>query len=137
MKASLSRAGFRLLLTSPVVWASHFLASYVTAAVWCARAGGGAGAGVGAGAGMAGATVSAGAVQVAIAAYTLAALAVIVLVGRRGLSHWRSQGDHTSDGDAPAERQRFVGSVTVLLSGLSAVAVAYAAVVAAFFGNCR
>lgn len=135
MNASLSRAGFRLLLTSPVVWASHFLASYVTAAVWCARAGGGAGAGVGEG--IAGAAGGAGTVQVAIAAYTLAALAVIALVGRRGLSHWRSRGDHTSDGDAPGERQGFIGSVTVLLSGLSAVAVAYAAVVAAFFGNCR
>jgi hypothetical protein len=131
MNTSLSRAGFRLLLTSPVVWALHFLASYVTAAVWCARAGGGGGAG------MAGAAVGAGAVQVAIAVYTLVALAAIALVGRRGLSHWRRLGDHASDGDAPAERARFIGSVTVLLSGLSAVAVAYAAVVAAFFGNCR
>lgn len=127
MDASRSRAGFRLLLTSPVVWVFHFLASYVTAAVWCARAS----------AGTAGAAAGTGAVRVAIAAYTLVALAVIGLVGRRALSHRRRERDDAAEGDTPAERERFIGSVAALLSGLSAVAVIYGAVVAAFIGNCR
>ena len=34
-----ARSGVWVLAAAPAVWALHFLASYVLAAVWCARAG--------------------------------------------------------------------------------------------------
>lgn len=29
-----------MLVASPMIWAVHFLLSYVTAAIWCAKVGG-------------------------------------------------------------------------------------------------
>jgi hypothetical protein len=112
------------LVASPALWAAHFMLSYITAAIWCAKA--------------SGPEQSLASVRVAIAAYTLAALAGIAVVGWRG---WKRQSIGSSsaphDADTPEDRQRFVGLATLLLSGLSAVAVLYAALAAAFIGSCR
>ncbi|HYD49564.1 MAG TPA: hypothetical protein VEB21_14505, partial [Terriglobales bacterium] len=55
------------LAAPPVVWALHFLLSYGTASVWCAKV-------VGQGGSLAGA-------RLAIAAYTVVALAAIAAIG--------------------------------------------------------
>lgn len=113
-----------MLVASPTIWAVHFLSSYYTAAVWCAK--------------LAGPDRSLGTAQLAIALYTAAALAGILMIGWRG---WRRHryADATlpHDFDSPADRHRFLGFATVLLSGLSAVAVLFAAVAAWFIGSCR
>ena len=111
-----------LLAASPTIWAAHFLASYLTAAVWCAKAGRLAGL---------------GGVRWAIAAFTLAALGGIAFVGLRGLRRHR-YGSATvpHDVDTPEDRHRFLGFATVLLSALSVVAVIYVALPALFFGAC-
>jgi hypothetical protein len=130
VETSASAAGFRLLLASPLVWALHFLASYLTAAIWCARAS--ADAGVGA------FETGMEVVRAAIAVYTLGALLALALVGRRGLrEHRQVQGDTPQESDDRTERRRFIGFAAVLVSGLSAVAVTFVGLAAAFFGSCR
>lgn len=111
------------LTASPVLWALHFLACYLTAAIWCAKAGRAA---------------ELGWVRGAVAAYTAAALAGIgwtLLQGLRRHRHGAATVPH--DFDTPGDRHRFLGFATLLLSGLSAVAVIYAALVAIFIGTCR
>ena len=74
----------------------------------------------------------------AVAVYTVLALVGIGVVGWIG---WRRHGYGTGavphDFDTQADRHRFLGFATVLLSGLSAVAVLYVAAVAMFFRTCR
>ena len=120
------------LAASPTLWAAHFLLSYATAAVWCAKFASGPGG-------------SLTAVRIAIAVYTVAAMAGIAVVGWRGLKrhrHGEGSGPHDEasvphDDDTPEDRHRFLGFATLLLSGLSAVATLFTALAAAFFGSCR
>jgi hypothetical protein len=112
-----------LLAASPVIWAAHFLLSYITVAIWCAR--------------VAGAGGSLGGVRLAVAAYTALALGGIGVIGWRA---WRRHRYGTAtvprDYDSPEDRHRFLGFAALLLSGLSAVAVLYAALAAVFIGSC-
>jgi hypothetical protein len=112
------------LAASPLAWSAHLLLSYCTAAIWCEKV-----------AGRAGSLASA---RVAIAAYTAIALVVIVVIGWRGYKRHRF-GDSTlpHDFDSPDDRHRFLGFATLLLSGLSAVAVLYQALAAVIIGSCR
>lgn len=111
------------LTASPVLWAAHFLACYLTAAIWCAKAG---------------RDVALTGVRGAVAAYTAAALAGIGLVAWHGLRRHRyGSAAVPHDFDTPGDRHRFLGFATLLLSGLSAVAVIYAALAAVFVGTCR
>jgi hypothetical protein len=118
-----------LLTVGPAIWAAHLLLSYVTAAIWCAKfvAAGGA----------------LGGVRTAIGWYTAVALAGIVLVGWEGFRRHRhpslSSGAEatTHDLDSADDRHRFVGFATLLLSGLSALGVVYAALAASYFETCR
>jgi hypothetical protein len=113
-----------VLVASPAIWALHFLLSYGTAAIWCAK--------------FAGPDGSLGVVRVAIAAYTVVALGAIGVIGRRGYERHRF-GDSTlpHDFDSPADRHRFLGFTVLILSGLSAIAVVYAALPAVFIGSCH
>lgn len=119
-----SRASLWMLTSGPATWAVHFLLSYVTAAIWCAKA----------------ATVAAplGTARAALFAYTVVALAVIAGVGLRS---WRQHqwGDAELPHDAPSagDRHRFLGFATLLLCGLSFVAVMYSALAIGMIGTCR
>jgi hypothetical protein len=113
-----------LLAASPVIWAAHFLLCYITAAVWCEK--------------VAGLEGSLSAVRVAIAVYTALALAAIGSIGWIGYRrHSYGSADLPHDDDTPEDRHRFLGFSTLLLSGLSAVATLYAALVAVFIGSCH
>jgi hypothetical protein len=113
-----------LLTIGPTIWAAHLLLCYITAAVWCAKfveSGG-----------------TLGGVRNAIASYTVVALAGIALIGWEGLRRHRHGTEATThDLDSIDDRHRFVGFATLLLSGLSAVGVLYAALAATFFETCR
>lgn len=112
-----------LLTASPLVWAAHFMLCYITAAIWCEKV-----------AGLGGPLST---VRLAIAAYTAVALVVIGIVGWIGYRrHSYGAADLPHDDDTPEDRHRFLGFATLLLSGLSAVATLYAALVAVFFGSC-
>ncbi len=113
-----------LLTIAPAIWAVHLLLSYITAAVWCAKAAAPGG--------------PLGGVRQAIAWYTAVALIGIVVVGWEGLRRHRHGVEATThDMDTADDRHRFLGFATLLLSGLSAVAVIYAAMAAMFFDTCR
>jgi hypothetical protein len=112
------------LTASPSIWAVHFLASYLTAAVWCAR--------------FAPPDGSLTGVRWAIGAYTAAALLGIAAVGWHGLRrHAVGSATVPHDFDTPEDRHRFLGFATLLLSGLSAVAVVYGTFVIFVFRSCR
>ncbi len=111
-----------LLTASPVLWAVHFLLSYITASIWCAKKDPNSGFGT---------------VITAIIIYTIIALAGIGIIGWIGYrKHSYGAAALPHDDDTPEDRHRFLGFSTVLLSGLSAVAVIYAALVVLFFRNC-
>jgi hypothetical protein len=112
------------IAVSPTIWAVHFLLCYATAAVWCAK--------------VAGRTGTLAPARWAIAAYTLVALAGIAWVGAHGWRAHRYAGGKAPHGaDSSADRHRLLGAATALLSGLSAVAVIYAALVAVFVETCE
>lgn len=113
-----------LLTFSPGIWAIHFLASYITAAVWCAK--------------VAGRDGSLGGARVAIGIYTLVALAGIAIVGWKGYRrHTFGHATVPHDYDTPEDRHRFLGFATLLLSALSAAAVVYVAMAAVFIWSCH
>jgi hypothetical protein len=113
-----------MLTVAPTIWAAHLLLSYTTAAVYCAKF-------VPVGSPL-------GGIRTAIAWYTGIALIGIAIMGWEGLRrHRRGTEATTHDLDTPEDRHRFLGFATLLLSGLSGVAVAYAALAATFFDTCR
>lgn len=112
-----------LLAASPTIWATHFLASYLTAAIWCAKA--------------TDRDASLGTARTAIAVYTvvaLVAIAVVTFIALRRKSYGVDAVPH--DFDSPAERHRFLGFASLLLSGLSAVATIFVALAAYFLRWC-
>jgi hypothetical protein len=113
-----------LLAASPTIWAAHFMASYVSAAVWCGM--------------IAGPYGPLGGARTAIAVYTALALAGIGFIGYAGFRRHRlGSSPPPHDADTPEDRERFLGFSTFLLSGLSAVAVVYAALAATFIEGCQ
>jgi hypothetical protein len=112
-----------LLIASPIIWAAHFLLSYITAAIWCEKAAGPGG--------------SLAFALAAIGVYTLLALVGIGVTGWMGYRrHSLGSADVPHDDDTPEDRHRFLGFATLLMSALSAVAVLYAALVILFFRRC-
>jgi hypothetical protein len=113
-----------LLTIAPTIWAAHLLLCYITAAIWCARFVPQGGA--------------LGPIRTAIMWYTAAALAGIAATGWEGFRR-HSYGTETTthDLDSAEDRHRFLGFATLLLAGLSAVGVLYAALAATFFESCR
>ena len=112
-----------MLTVSPLIWAVHFLACYLTAAIWCAKIDDPSG--------------SLNLVRITIAAYTFVALGGITLTGwfaYRRHEHGSATVPH--DFDTPADRHRFLGFATLLLSGLSFVAVIFVGIVALYFRSC-
>jgi hypothetical protein len=112
------------LAASPTVWALHFVLSYGTAAIWCAKVATGGG--------------SLGRARAAMALYTAVALAAVAVVGWRGWRRHRHGGEAPPhDDDSPEDRHRFLGFSAALLSALSGVAIVYTALAAVFIGSCR
>jgi hypothetical protein len=113
-----------LLTAAPTIWSGHFLACYLTAAIWCAK--------------FSSSDSSLGNVRVAIGIYTVLAL---IGIGITGLAGYRRHnfGNTTvpHDFDTPADRHRFLGFATVLLSALSAIATVFVALAAVFIENCH
>jgi hypothetical protein len=112
-----------LMIAGPVIWAAHFLLSYVTASIWCAKT-----------AGPGGSLLT---VRWAIGGLTVLALAGLgasIWDGYRRYSYGAATLPH--DGDTPEDRHRFLGFATLLLSLLSAVATIYSALAAVFITNC-
>jgi hypothetical protein len=112
------------LFTAPTIWALHFLACYVAAAVYCAKAGA--------------APFSFDAMRLGLGAITLAALAGITLSAYLAWRQWGfGSGDPPHDQPTRRDRLFFQGFATLLLSGLSFVAVVFVAVPLLFIEACQ
>jgi hypothetical protein len=113
------------VIVSPVIWAVHFLASYVTVAVYCEKAGRAA---------------FLDPAEIAVVVYTVVALAGI---GWSTHALWRVRCRSLTDDDfeyehnTPEERHRFLSHVALMLSVLSAVAVLYVAIPMIYLSSCR
>lgn len=108
------------LIVPPTVWAVHFLFSYLWAALRCAKIGAFA------------------SFPTLYALGTLVALLVIVSAGVIAWIQSRIPGDdppHESGTDV--DRLRFLATATLLLAGLSFVAVAFTALPVVFLQDCR
>lgn len=114
---------FWRLTSAPVIWAVHFMLSYATAAVWCAKLA---------------AHGSLHGARIAIASYTVIALVGIAIAGWVGWERHTFRGATLPhDFDSPADRHRFLGFAMLLLAGLSAVATVFTALAAVFIETCR
>jgi hypothetical protein len=108
----------------PLIWAAHFLLSYCTAAIWCAK--------------YAGASNALGTARLAVFIYTALALVALLLSGLAGYRKQRlGRVRAPHDRDTAEDRYRFLGYAAMLLSGLSAIAVCYAALVVVFIRSCE
>lgn len=113
------------VIVSPIIWAVHFLASYVTVAIYCEKAGRDA---------------ALDPAEIAVLVYTVVALAGI---GWSTWGLWRVRGRSLTDDDfeyehnAPEERHRFLDHVALMLCVLSAVAVLYVAIPMLYLSSCR
>jgi hypothetical protein len=117
------QADLWLLITSPSVWALHFLASYVLAAVHCAKGGQAA---------------ALGSIVPWIAGLTIVALIVVAVTGANAFRHW-GFGANSPPHDAPTaqDRRRFIGYATLLISALSFVSIVFTALPVLFVADCR
>lgn len=113
------------LIGGPTIWAIHFLTSYVGAAVFCAKA--------------SSPDVSLAGLRIFIAILTALALAGVAYAGaaafRRG--ELAEAADPPYDENSLEGRHRFLGFATLLLCGLSAVAILYGALPAFLMPDCR
>lgn len=118
------RASLWKLIAGPIVWAAHFLLSYITAAIWCAKSG----------------VVAAplGNARIVLAAYTVVALIVIAVLGWRGWRQHRwGSAQLPHDAASAGDRHRFLAFATLLLCGMSFIAVVYMAIAMSVIGTCR
>jgi hypothetical protein len=111
------------LFTGPIVWALHFLICYVAAAVYCAKA--------------SEATVSFGMLRLTLAVVTFLALLAIIVAAWLAWRQWGfGSGDPPHDEPTREDRLLFQGFATLLLSGLSFVAVVFVSVPLLFIEVC-
>lgn len=109
------------LLLPPTIWAVHFLASYITIAVGCAKADVG----------------TALQIRWAVGGYTLVALLAIASIGFHSYRQHRHDGAPLPhDGATREDQLRFIGFATLLLAALSVVATVFTALVVVFIGSC-
>lgn len=111
------------LFTAPVVWALHFLTCYVAAAIFCEKPdflGG-----------------NFGNLRIGITALTVLSLAMIVVSAMLAWRQWGfGAGDPPHDDPTRRDRLLFQGYATLLLSGLSFIAVAFTALPVLFVTEC-
>ena len=103
-----------LLTIGPGIWALHFLACYITGAVYCAKLGG-----------------DLTLVRWTVGAYTVFALAGIGWAIWFGIHRYFIMRRRDEIEDA------FIGLSMATLAGLSLIATLYVAIVALFFDSCR
>jgi len=112
-----------MLIVGPIIWAVHFLLCYITAAIWCAKVVAPVG--------------SLGGARTAVGVYTVLALVGIgISIVKAYRQHTFGEATLPHDYDTAADRHRFIGYATLLLSSLSFVATAYVGAVAWFIGDC-
>ncbi len=111
------------LFTAPVVWALHFVLCYAGAAIFCEKPY------------LLGNDFNN--LRIAIGMVTVIVLAVIVLAAALAWRQWGfGSGDPPHDNPTRRDRLLFQGYATLLLSGLSFIAVIFTAMPALFLTEC-
>jgi hypothetical protein len=111
------------MVVAPSAWALHFLFCYLYTAVRCAKAGRAA---------------EIADIRVEIVVATLLALAVAVASGFVAWAQSSLEGDPPPHQESTDEdRLRFLAKATLLLSGLSFIAILFTALPAFMLGDCR
>ena len=111
------------LTFSPLCWAIHFLASYLTTAIYCAK--------------FAPSDGSAPSIRVAVAIFTFIAITLIVAIGSKSYRmHRMGDASLPHDDDTPQDEHRFIGFASLLLSILSGIATLFTATVFVFMETC-
>ena len=124
MRTAESRQRLWIVPGPLVVWAVHFMSCYITAAVWCGK--------------VAGRLAPLGPARTAIVAFTAVALLIIGVIAAIGYRAHALGGEVAPhDADSAEDRHRFLGFAALLIAGLSAVAVMYSAMSAAFIETCQ
>jgi hypothetical protein len=124
MKTDETRESLWWLIISPLIWALHFLLSYATVAIWCAKAADAGG--------------PLGGARVAVFGYTIVALAGVLAMCRWSYRrHNFGVAAAPHDFDSPEGRHGFMGFAGLLLSLLSLVAILYLVVPLLFLETCR
>ena len=110
---------------APLVWTLHFVISYGTTAVWCAKLA------------VPGAPIPL--LRLGIGALTVLALALIAWVGWRAWRQWdfTDDWDYVHEEGVSEERHEFLGHAAFLLAIVSFIGVIYVAMPALFIGSCR
>jgi hypothetical protein len=113
------------MIVAPTIWAVHFLACYLLAAIFCAKA--------------AAPSADFGTLRWWIAGFTCVALAAIggCAIQAFRLGHFMEGKAAPHDADTIEDRRRFLAYATLLLSGLSFVATLFVALPAVFVASCR
>jgi hypothetical protein len=111
------------LFTGPVVWALHFLFCYVAAAIYCAKA--------------PQLAFSFGKLRLTLGIVTILALVATLATAWLAWRQWGfGSGDPPHDEPTRQDRLMFQGFATLLLSGLSFVAVIFVSVPLLFIEVC-
>lgn len=111
------------LALAPTVWAVHFLFCYVYTAIRCAKGG---------------PLENLEDVRIAIAVATLVGLIIVVASGYVAWAQSLVEGDPPPHQESTDEdRLRFLAVATLLLAGLSFVAILFTAIPAMVFQDCR
>lgn len=112
------------LALSPAIWLVHFLACYLTVALWCEKVVSPGG--------------ELGAARFLCVGYTAVALIAIGVCAKSAHRRHRFLGGRIPhDFDSPVDRHRFLGFAEFLLALLSFVAVSYVALPFGVFSTCR
>ncbi|MCO8120884.1 transmembrane prediction [Stieleria sp. TO1_6] len=120
----LSSAKLWTLTFAPLCWAAHFLASYLTSAIYCAKYAPADGDGL--------------PIRIAVALFTVIALSLIAWIGGIGLrAHHMGETKLPHDDNTSRSEQRFLGFATLLLSLLSGVAILFTALVFVIMETCH
>lgn len=121
-KTSLQNSLWTLVI-SPVMWALHMLSCYIIVSVWCAKAG---------------REASLDGVRIAIFLLTVFALIpVFVRMIKSYKQHKKGESSLPHNEATSEDRERFLGFASLLISGLSAVAILFIAFNAVIFRSCQ
>lgn len=108
-------------VVAPAIWSVHFMLCYTMAALWCGRFS---------------STPSFG-LRTPIAIVTVVSLAAIAVFFHHGFKRHRyALSNRSHDDDTPEDRDHFVAFTTMLLAGLSLVAVVFETVAIAVVQRC-
>jgi hypothetical protein len=113
------------IIIAPTIWALHFLACYVAAAIYCEKLGRDA---------------PLGDIRTLVIAVTVVALGGIFWSSRRVWKVWDrslTDNDFEYEHNTPEERHRFLSHVGLMLGVLSAVAVIYVTIPMLYLDTCR